>query len=200
MAWPPCEAWSAARHLKLESHGLLGPRPLGTQDQLWRLTCLRKSEASNISVGNSLLRATIRMFLAAHLNPTVAIIMEHPKRPSRLPPSASSWIVPELEYIGNLPAAQAVHIDQCMFGAVSKKPTTLLCLQVSRLHHLLSMPHICDRRHQHQVVLRGLDSNGLLRTAPAKQYPKGLRQILAKLPYGQFTDSCAIRPLPPLLS
>ena len=152
-----CKTWSAARHLKLESDGLHGPRPHRTQDQLWGLTCLRKSEASSISVGNALLRATGRMCFAAQLNPRVAVIMEHPRRPSWLPQAASSWLVAELQYFESLGAAQAVHIDQCMFGAVSKKPTTLLCFQVSQLQALLSMPHVCDQRHHHQVVLCGLD-------------------------------------------
>ena len=65
MAGPPCETWSPGRHSKPESDGSHSPRPLRTQDQLWGLTCLRKSEASSISVGNALLRATIRMFFCS---------------------------------------------------------------------------------------------------------------------------------------
>ena len=65
MAGPPCQTWSAARHLVLDSDGSHGPRPLRTQDQLWGSTCLRKSEASSISVGNAFLRATISIFFAA---------------------------------------------------------------------------------------------------------------------------------------
>ena len=37
--------WSAARHLSLPRDGLHGPRPRRTQEQLWGLTCLCKSEA-----------------------------------------------------------------------------------------------------------------------------------------------------------
>ena len=62
MAGPPCETWSAARFLRLEEDGAYGPRPLCSQQQLWGLTCLRKAEANSISVGNALLRATIRRF------------------------------------------------------------------------------------------------------------------------------------------
>ena len=166
-----------------------GPRPIRSQQQLWGLTCLKKAEANSIAIGNALLRATIRMFFAATCSPTCAVAMEHPKRPDWVPLAPSSWLLPELRYIASLPCAQAVDVDQCMFGAPSRKPTTLLLLQVKHAQELLQLPRICDGQHTHQQVLRGIDENGLFRTAPAKQYPQGLCAILAKLAVGQFLDS-----------
>ena len=194
MAGPPCETWSAARFLQLESDGSHGPRPLRTTQQLWGLTCLRKSEANSVAIGNALLRAVIRMFYAALCNPTVAVVMEHPRLPHWIPNAPSSWLLPELQCIASGPNARSVQVDQCMVGAPSMKPTTLLCLQVNRIALLDLQCLRCDRQHVHQQVLRGLDEDGLFRTAPAKQYPRGLCSLLARLALGQFLDSCSSNP------
>ena len=130
--------------LRLEEDGAYGPRPLRSQQQLWSLTCLRKAEANSISVGNASLRATMRMFFAALCSPITAVIMEHPRQPHWLPQAPSSWLVPELRCLAGLPSFKAVDIEQCMLGAPSKKPTALLCLQVSRLQLLLDAPTTCD--------------------------------------------------------
>ena len=199
MAGPPCETWSAARFLALEEDGAHGPRPLRTQQQLWGLTCLRKAEANSSAIGNALLRATLRMFFAAMCNSKCAVVMEHPRKPTSLPTAPSSWMIPELRFLASLPNCNAVDVDQCMTGAPSKKPTTLLCLQVNNLQQLLDAPLLCDGSHVHSKVLRGLDADGLFRTAPAKQYPQGLCSILAKLALGQFLDVCSASPPPPPL-
>ena len=81
------------------------------------------------------------MFYAAQMSPKVAIIVEHPRKPDWLPHAAGSWLVPELQHAASLPASLSVHIDQCMFGAPSKKPTTLLCFQCTRIQWLTSMQH-----------------------------------------------------------
>jgi len=73
------------------------------------------------------------MFFVAITAPTTAVIMEHPKRPSWVPMAPSSWLVPELQYIAKQANCFSIDIDQCMFGAPSMKPTTLLCLQVQHL-------------------------------------------------------------------
>jgi len=197
LAGPPCETWSAARYLALSGDGPSGPRPLRSQSRLWGLPILKRAEAQSIAIGNALLRATIRMFFAAITAPTTAVIMEHPKRPSWVPMAPSSWLVPELQYIAKQANCFSVDIDQCMFGAPSMKPTTLLCLQVQHLQLLRDIPHRCDKSHVHATVLRGLDSNGLFRTAPAKTYPKGLCSILAKLACSQFDSICDRSPPPP---
>ena len=197
LAGPPCETWSAARYLALPDDGPQGPRPLRSQTQLWGLPILKRAEAQSVSVGNALLRATIRMFYAALTSPATAVIMEHPMRPSWMPTAPSSWLVPELRYLARQPNCVSVDIDQCMFGAASKKPTTLLCLQVQHLHLLRDLPHRCDKSHVHATVLRGLDSNGLFRTAPAKTYPKGLCSILAKLACAQYDSICDRSPPQP---
>lgn len=84
------------------------------------------------------------MFFAALCSPITAVIMEHPRRPHWMPQAPSSWLVPELQYLAGLTSCKAVDIDQCMLGAPSKKPTALLCLQVSRLQLLLDAPTTCD--------------------------------------------------------
>ena len=65
---------------------------------------------------------------------------------------------------------------------------------------LRQTPTTCDQQHQHATTLRGVDDNGLFRTAPAKQYPRGMCSLLAKLAHGQFWAACrAMPPPPPLL-
>ena len=194
LAGPHCETWSAARYLKLEGDGPNGPRPVRSQSRLWGLPMLGRAEAQSVVIGNALLRATIRMFFAALTAPGTAVIMEHPKRPSWVPLAPSSWLVPELKYIARQANCLTPDIDQCMFGAPSKKPTTLLCLQVQHLDLLRNMPHVCDGNHEHATVLRGLDSEGLFRTAPAKTYPRGLCAILVKLAFEQFASICSDHP------
>ena len=81
-----------------------------------------------------------------------------------------------------------------MFGASSRKPTTLLCFNIKAIALLRQTNKVCDGTHHHATVLRGLDENGLFRTSPAKQYPPGLCHILAQLAYGQFVDACTSPP------
>ena len=195
MAGPPCETWSAARFLRLQLDGPHGPRPLRSQNQLWALTCLRKAEANSIAVGNAPLRATIRMVFAALCSPSTAVIMEHPRRPDWMPLAPSSRLLPGLRYLAGLPNCEAHDVDQCMLGAPSKKPTTLLCLQMKGINLLREAPTTCNGQHVHATTLRGLDSDGLFRTAPAKQYPRGLCNLLARLAHGQFLDVCLSSPL-----
>ena len=145
-----------------------------------------ESRANSIAVGNPLLRATIKMLFAALFSPTTAVIMEHPRRPEWMPLAPSSWLLPELRYLAALPNCEAHDVDQCMLGAPSKKPTTLLCLQVKCINLLREAPTTCNRQHVHATTLRGLDADGLFRTAPAKQYPRGLCNLLARLAHGQF--------------
>ena len=196
LAGPPCETRSAAKQLSLPGDGQRGTRPLRTQEKLWEFSLLRKSEACSMNVGNALLRAISRMFEAAQLNPTAAVIMEHPREPSWLPHAASSWSVPEVQHVTFSPASVSVNTDRCMFGAPSKKPTTLLCFQCAHFQQLIIIPLTCDGLHSHSAALHGLGSQGCFRTAPATQYPQDFRSILAKLVIGQFMNSCESHPLP----
>ena len=74
------------------------------------------------------------------------------------------------------------HIHQCMLGAPSKKPTTLLAINLPQLGQaILDAPNqaVCNRRHKH-VALQGLDQEGNFLTAPAKQYPARMCRMLAE--------------------
>ena len=196
MAGPPCETWSVARFRALLDALKPGPRPLRSQAQPWGLTCLKKSEANSVTLGNALLRATIRMFYAALCNPDCAVIMEHPRCPTWVPEAPSSWLLPELAYIASLSAARVLDVDQCMFGAPSKKPTTLLCLNALHLEPFESAPLVCCHT-SHEVILTGKDEHGNFRTAPAKQYPGGLCGALAGVAVGQFLGIARRNPPPP---
>ena len=89
-----------------------------------------------MAVGNELLRTTARFLVAAVVIRTLAV-MEHPELPWREEP-ASSWRLPEFQWIVSLPPVRAVRIDQCMFGCRHLKPTRLLGAFVPSLSRLLA--------------------------------------------------------------
>ena len=133
------------------------------------------------------------MFYAALCNPDCVVIMEHPRCPTWVPGAPSSWLLPELQYIASLPNAKLLEVDQCMFGAVSKKPTSLLCLNVKNFEQFETAAHQCTHL-DHEEVLIGLDDNGTFRTSPSKQYPPGFCHALASIAVGQFLSIARRKP------
>lgn len=181
---PPCETWSAARFVALALEDAQhGPRPLRSQLHLWGLSALKRSESAQITVGNALLRAMITLFYTAATSTYTAVVMEHPAFPSWLPQAPSSWLLPHLKWIREHPNGDSLDIDQCMFRAASRKPTTLLAINCSALRDTVAtFPNagVCDGQHEHEKVLVGKAADGSFKTAPAKQYPPQLNLCLAR--------------------
>ena len=102
---PPCETWSAVRFKQLrdESVSLMkGPRPLRSIENLWGLPILSGAGRRQVAIGSALLRAMIQLSTAASKSTFIMVIMEHLKR-SWLPQAPSSWMLPELTWVKNLP-------------------------------------------------------------------------------------------------
>ena len=115
------------------------------------------------------------------------VIMEHPKR-SWIPNAPSSWLLPELTWVRDLPNALSIDIDQCMFEAPSQKPTTLLCLNCLHIRQAIrAAPNGAKCNHSsHASVLIGRKSDGPFATAPSKQYPGPMDSMLARVTYSHI--------------
>ena len=111
--------------------------------------------------------------------------MEHPSTVNDHRRAPSSWLLPELRHVQNLPTVTMVHFHQCMLGQISVKPTTLLCVNAAHTATLISqVPNHCqcnhpDGYHKHGELM-GRNEDGTWRTAKAKTYPSDMCRLLAR--------------------
>lgn len=184
---PPCETFSAARHLVLE--GERHPRPLRSFDFPWLMHERSARELHQTMIGSRLLMHSLiaegTLVLAG-----AGSIMEHPtEHPDE--DRASVWRTQcHREWIMQLPGAWQHCIEQWRFGSVGVKPTTLRALNLGPpevVHQALLenmdplLPRPCN-------PLRGRQSDGSFRTAAAKEYPTLLcRALIVATSRGQPT-------------
>ena len=84
-----------------------------------------------------------------------------------------------IRWLKSLACAAVVSFDQCIVGAVAKKPTTLLLIRMSETrNYLLSRGCRCSHGPGAHVPLIGRCEAGF-RTAKAKIYPYGLNQAIS---------------------
>jgi hypothetical protein len=109
--------------------------------------------------------------------------LEHPQFPTwcnRGHP-ASIWAMEALKHLKRLNCFSVVSFDQCIVGAVAKKPTTLLLLRMPEVREQLMMRGHCGRCNHtagsHSALI-GRQPDGTFNTAKAKVYPYGLNRIL----------------------
>lgn len=169
---PPCSTISAARYRPLEGGG--GPRPLRSRAEPWYpLAYCTKREIFNVQVGTLLyllclgLLGEMRMFGAW-------IGLEHPADRGR-DPYASFFNTREVRDFKQKFGLGYWVIHQCMYGAMSKKPTGLLLPAGGS-----SMVRLCDHRHRHRI-LAGQDIQGNFVTTAAARYPQQLCHSLAEV-------------------
>ena len=169
---PPCSTISAARYRPLEGGG--GPRPLRSRAEPWYpLAYCTKREIFNVQVGTLLyllclgLLGEMRMFGAW-------IGLEHPADRGR-DPYASFFNTREVRDFKQKFRLGYWVIHQCMYGAMSKKPTGLLLPAGGS-----SMVRLCDHRHRHRI-LAGQDIQGNFVTTAAARYPQQLCHSLAEV-------------------
>ena len=124
MTGPPCETWTAARHLRCdELHGR-GPRPLRSCSSPWRIAGLSLRELEQLHTGSHLMLNSLDIELRISLAGGGAI-MEHPAMPDQ-PDYASIWRTPlHQSLVMQCPFRQLVYIEQWRYGAASVKPTIL---------------------------------------------------------------------------
>ena len=176
LSGPPCETWSAARHLKLDEDipDRWCPRPLRTASMSWGIGCLSQRELRQATVGSRL------MLNSLHLDVTVVThggfsLMEHPDFPSA-DEMASIWRTAiHRNLMMAFPGATEHHIRQWRYGAVSNKPTLLRALGMDRQTTQSALrTHEIDGIQYPRFQLGGVGLDGQFRTAQAKEYPPQL--------------------------
>eukprot|EP00435_Cladocopium_sp_Y103_P028906 s1595_g7.t1 len=178
LSGPPCETWSAARHLQPPDHLMARwPRPLRSAERAWGLCFLTHRELRQLATGSALMLSNIKIELHVVLNGG-ASILEHPEIPEQ-EAYASVWRTPLQDRLCRaVPGHQRLHIQQWRFGAKAVKPTLLRALGLPKcaaVLHGLAMDD-CERP---QNVLSGVDSStGQFKTACAKEYPPHLCKAL----------------------
>ena len=174
---PPCETFSAARHLVLE--GERHPRPLRSSDLPWLMHDRSTKELYQTMIGSRLLMHSL-IAEATLVLAGAGSLMEHPtEHPDE--DRASVWRTQcHQNWIMQLPDAWQHGIEQWRFGSVGVKPTTLRALN-------LGPPEVVHRAlHEHadplllrpKNPLRGRSADGSFRTAAAKEYPSRLCRAL----------------------
>ena len=133
---PPCETWTAARHLQGDDLPHRAPRPWRSCDQAWGLTELTES---------------LLMLRSLHLELLISLsgggsVMKHRSIPDD--PSHAS-ICRTFHHHRNVVMkalyAQMVYIEQWRYGAMSLKPTVLRGLGlpgVAKQLHLCEVPDL----------------------------------------------------------
>eukprot|EP00435_Cladocopium_sp_Y103_P054060 s146_g17.t1 len=174
---PPCETFSAARHIVLpDGHH---PRPLRAADSPWLLRHRSGRELHQVMIGTRLLFHSLITETALVLS-GAGSLMEHPtEHPDE--DRASVWRTAcHRQWILRLPDACEHHIEQWKYGSRGVKPTTLRALNMgpaslvddvlaSHVDPLLVRPH---------RPLKGRAEDGTFHTAAAKEYPSNLCRAL----------------------
>lgn len=178
MGSPPCSTISAARHVPIRAsaksrhRAYHGPRPLRCRSDPWvPLSFLSPKEVHAVNVGSALFLLVVGL-LGEICNFGGWSSLEHPADRGK-EPYASFFPTREVQKLCRTFNLKYEVIHQCMFGALSKKPTGLLLPSMCP-----SFGRLCNHSHKHPWLL-GLDSSGHFRTTPAAKYPVGLCQALA---------------------
>jgi hypothetical protein len=176
---PPCETWTAARHLKCEELGDRGPRPLRSSLDAWGLAGLTLHELLQLSTGSHLMLHSLLLEVLVSLGGGGSI-MEHPSMPDD-ESFASIWRTTiHRMLIMRAYLAQMIYIEQWRFGAKSVKPTVLRGVGLPKLARHI---HSCriPNAIRPTAVLSGYDRVAKkFRTSAAKEYPPQLCEALIK--------------------
>ena len=104
-------------------------------------------------------------------------LLEHPAEPED-ESSPSIWKTPILQLLLNMPNVQRVDFAQGLFGASSRKPTTILAANSPDLIQILRKWHLTPDNPRSVNI--GKDQSGQFRTAHLKEYPPALCAALAE--------------------
>ena len=181
---PPCETWSLARFRELLECAF-APRPVRHATNLWGCDDIRFKELQQVLVGNDLLRIAIFLFAIVMAFGGTGII-EHPAFLHMAPEGAPSiWKLAETIWL-RANGAKLVTVDQCRFGARSRKPTSLLTCNAQPLWAKPCAIYRCNCRSGHNYTLEGFDDQGNFKTAAAKTYPPDFCSFLVDVIISAF--------------
>ena len=178
LAGPPCETWSAARHLQPppDSHERW-PRPLRSAQRAWGLEYLTHRELCQLATGSALMLSNLKIEITVVLHGG-ASLLEHPDIPE-CQDYASIWRTPvQYRLCHAAPGHQRIHIQQWKYGSKAVKPTLIRAMglpaSAAVLHGQALQGLAKPEKH-----LSGRDvETGQFRTACAKEYPEGLCRAL----------------------
>ena len=173
---PPCSGFSAARHVKIKG----GPRPLRTRaNPRIPLPHLSDAERATCFVGSYLaLRCFSMMCDMSDQGGT--LLLEHPADRLR-EPYPSIFASRECDEMLLYTNSQRRYIDQCMFGAPSRKPTEIIIPDnLDPEHDTIIHDVICRHPEGHKPLL-GKNASGHFNTLKSARYPPRLSHALARL-------------------
>eukprot|EP00438_Fugacium_kawagutii_P032544 Skav202162 [mRNA] locus=scaffold970:353126:358553:- [translate_table: standard] len=181
---PPCETYTAARcQHDLDPHDS-GPRPLRTREFEAGVPALASWEWDQIHIGTRLMH-----FLQVMLTMMIRIggcgFLEHPQWPTWLQPKdhASVWGTRPMRLLRSIQCVAITSFDQCIFGSLGRKPTTILTVRLPSFRHRVMRSGWggrCPHPKNFHQALKGRNDQGAFRTASHKIYPAGLNQALAE--------------------
>ena len=173
---PPCETWSAARHLEIEG-AKYAPRPLRSNVRPWGLSGLSMRELHQLEMGSHLMLNNLLLETTVVLAGGGAI-MVHPA-PHQCEDYVSIWRVALHSQVSmQLFCAQQLVIEQWKYGAAGVKPTTLRYANLGRSMASILHGATVAGLTRPKVLLAGLDASNKFKTAAAKEYPSGLCKAL----------------------
>ena len=178
LSGPPCETWSAARHLQPpDGCTARWPRPLRSEAQPWGLEFLTYKEVQQLSVGSALMLSNIEIEIKVVLRDGAAL-QEHPA-PHDQEEYASVWRTALQRVLCRAaPHSKQIRIQQWKYGSAAVKPTII---------RAMGLPYAAQSLHRQadplrvrpEKLLQGVDeATGLFRTAQAKEYPSELCRAL----------------------
>ena len=178
LSGPPCETWSAARHLQPPVDSKIRwPRPLRSEALPWGLELLTFKELQHLATGSALMLSNIEIELKVVLNDGAAL-QEHPA-PHDQEEYASIWRTALQRVLCRAaPHSKQIRIQQWKYGSSAVKPTVIRAMGLPHAARSLhrQADHCCARPVN---PLQGVDeATGLFRTAQAKEYPSGLCKAL----------------------
>ena len=174
---PPCSTISTARHVPLSQRG--GPRPLRGRTNPWQpLTYCSEKERKAVAIGSVLFLLCLGLLGEIRFRGGW-VGLEHPADRGR-EPFPSFFATAEVAWFKQFCQLKYWVVDQCRFGASSRKPTGLLLAWNSG-----SIVRFCNHKFGHAPLI-GLDAQGHFCKTPAAKYPEFLCHELA----GLFTQQC----------
>lgn len=174
---PPCCTFSKARGVAMSSEDQRrAPRPVRSATELWGLDSLRLRELCAVLEGNVLLSFCVEAIFALTIMERQGL-MEHPAEPED-ESSPSIWKLPIIQLLLQFRNVQRVDFAQGLFGASSRKPTTILAANSPDLIQILRKWHVTPDNPRSVNI--GKDQSGQFRTAHLKEYPPALCAALAE--------------------
>ena len=147
---PPCATFSTLQNMRRGG-------PLRTPSDIYGHTWVPR-----VALGNACWLRALALARALHRRGGHFII-EHPAR-------SMAWIMPETAALRNLPGIHLITLDQCAFGAPTRKPTRLL----TNAPWILSLSRSCPKNHVHAAHLEGRAA------AAAAAYPSAFTTAAAQ--------------------